>query len=82
MVAIHNLTQQIMTTFLQVLCFCLKVEFSLRLEYIYHCYSCIYLDFFSFQPVMHGNVDPAVLAALPPSMQLDLLGQVSLWIFL
>ncbi|KAJ0052725.1 hypothetical protein Pint_02670 [Pistacia integerrima] len=28
-------------------------------------------------PAMHGNVDPAVLAALPPSMQLDLLVQVS-----
>ncbi|XP_038715642.1 DNA repair protein UVH3 isoform X2 [Tripterygium wilfordii] len=27
-------------------------------------------------PVMHGKVDPAVLAALPPSMQLDLLVQM------
>nr|DAD31011.1 TPA_asm: hypothetical protein HUJ06_009862 [Nelumbo nucifera] len=27
-------------------------------------------------PIMHGNVDPAVLAALPPSMQLDLLVQM------
>nr|KJB11469.1 hypothetical protein B456_001G260400 [Gossypium raimondii] len=27
-------------------------------------------------PAMHGNVDPAVLAALPPSLQLDLLGQM------
>ncbi|XP_054785792.1 DNA repair protein UVH3 isoform X2 [Prosopis cineraria] len=27
-------------------------------------------------PAMHGNVDPAVLASLPPSMQLDLLGQM------
>ncbi|XP_031261538.1 DNA repair protein UVH3 isoform X1 [Pistacia vera] len=27
-------------------------------------------------PAMHGNVDPAVLAALPPSMQLDLLVQM------
>ncbi|XP_010412421.1 PREDICTED: DNA repair protein UVH3-like [Camelina sativa] len=27
-------------------------------------------------PVMDGNVDPAVLASLPPSMQLDLLGQM------
>lgn len=26
---------------------------------------------------MHGKVDPAVLAALPPSMQLDLLVQVA-----
>lgn len=29
------------------------------------------------QPAMNGKVDPAVLAALPPSMQLDLLVQVS-----
>ncbi|KAK9117156.1 hypothetical protein Sjap_016103 [Stephania japonica] len=27
-------------------------------------------------PVMHGKVDPAILAALPPSMQLDLLVQI------
>ncbi|XP_077214440.1 5'-3' exonuclease family protein isoform X5 [Tasmannia lanceolata] len=27
-------------------------------------------------PVIHGNVDPTVLAALPPSMQLDLLVQM------
>ncbi|KAK4283406.1 hypothetical protein QN277_000358 [Acacia crassicarpa] len=27
-------------------------------------------------PAMHGKVDPAVLASLPPSMQLDLLGQM------
>ncbi|XP_007031407.2 PREDICTED: DNA repair protein UVH3 [Theobroma cacao] len=27
-------------------------------------------------PAMHGNVDPAVLAALPPSLQLDLLVQM------
>ncbi|GMI68417.1 hypothetical protein HRI_000511000 [Hibiscus trionum] len=27
-------------------------------------------------PAMHGNVDPTVLAALPPSLQLDLLGQM------
>ncbi|XP_050382695.1 DNA repair protein UVH3 isoform X2 [Argentina anserina] len=27
-------------------------------------------------PAMHGDVDPAVLAALPPSMQLDLLVQI------
>ncbi|KAF9626310.1 hypothetical protein IFM89_032159 [Coptis chinensis] len=27
-------------------------------------------------PVMHGKVDPAILAALPPSMQLDLLVQM------
>lgn len=33
------------------------------------------------QPEMHGKVDPAVLAALPPSMQLDLLVQVA-FIFL
>lgn len=26
---------------------------------------------------MHGKMDPAVLAALPPSMQLDLLAQVT-----
>lgn len=31
----------------------------------------------NLQPTMHGKVDPAVLAALPPSMQLDLLVQVS-----
>lgn len=29
------------------------------------------------QPTMHGDIDPAVLAALPPSVQLDLLVQVS-----
>lgn len=29
------------------------------------------------QPEMQGKVDPAVLAALPPSMQLDLLVQVA-----
>ena len=29
------------------------------------------------QPITNGNVDPAVLAALPPSMQLDLLVQVN-----
>lgn len=29
---------------------------------------------------MHGEVDPAVLAALPPSMQLDLLVQVRFYI--
>lgn len=28
------------------------------------------------QPATQGKVDPSVLAALPPSMQLDLLGQV------
>ena len=28
------------------------------------------------QPEMHDKVDPAVLASLPPSMQLDLLVQV------
>ncbi|KAK8717056.1 hypothetical protein V6N13_044337 [Hibiscus sabdariffa] len=27
-------------------------------------------------PALHGNVDPTVLAALPPSLQLDLLGQM------
>ncbi|KAL7612604.1 hypothetical protein Lser_V15G07736 [Lactuca serriola] len=27
-------------------------------------------------PTLHGKVDPAVLASLPPSMQLDLLGQM------
>ncbi|KAE8689315.1 DNA repair protein UVH3-like isoform X2 [Hibiscus syriacus] len=27
-------------------------------------------------PAMHGNVDPTVLAALPPSLQLDLLSQM------
>lgn len=32
------------------------------------------------QPEMHGEVDPAVLAALPPSMQLGLLLQVSIHI--
>lgn len=31
---------------------------------------------------MHGKVDPAVLAALPPSMQLDLLVQASVLIFM
>jgi len=31
---------------------------------------------FFFQPAMHGEVDPLVLASLPPSMQLDLLVQV------
>lgn len=31
---------------------------------------------FTLQPAMCGKVDPAVLAALPPSMQLDLLVQV------
>ena len=30
-----------------------------------------------FSPAMNGNVDPAVLASLPPSMQLDLLVQVT-----
>lgn len=29
---------------------------------------------------MHGDVDPAVLAALPPSMQRGLLAQVSIQI--
>jgi len=29
-----------------------------------------------FQPAVHGEVDPLVLASLPPSMQLDLLVQV------
>ncbi|KAM7509106.1 hypothetical protein LguiA_019559 [Lonicera macranthoides] len=33
-------------------------------------------------PTMHGKVDPAVLAALPPSMQLDLLVQASVLIFM
>lgn len=31
---------------------------------------------FVLQPPMHGEVDPVVLASLPPSMQLDLLVQV------
>ena len=31
---------------------------------------------------MHGNVDPAVLAALPPSLQLDLLVQVMISIYI
>lgn len=34
------------------------------------------------QPTMHGDVDPAVLAALPPSLQLDLLVQVSVYKYL
>ena len=33
---------------------------------------------FFFQPAMDGEVDPSILAALPPSMQLDHLVQVSL----
>lgn len=33
------------------------------------------------QPAMHGKVDPAILASLPPSMQLDLLVQVNVMIF-
>ncbi len=33
------------------------------------------------QPAAHGKLDPAVLASLPPSMQLDLLVQVS-WNFI
>lgn len=40
-------------------------------------FCCIFV-----QPEMHGKVDPAVLAALPPSMQLDLLVQVALTSFL
>lgn len=31
---------------------------------------------------MHGVVDPSVLAALPPSVQLDLLVQVSISLYL
>lgn len=34
------------------------------------------------QETMHGDVDPAVLASLPPSMQLDLLVQVSVYKYL
>lgn len=34
------------------------------------------------QPTMHGDIDPAVLAALPPSVQLDLLVQVSVYKYL
>jgi hypothetical protein len=30
---------------------------------------------------MDGNIDPAVLASLPPSMQLDLLAQVINYIY-
>ena len=40
-------------------------------------YVCVVIEpKFVLQPEMHGNVDPAVLASLPPSMQLDLLVQV------
>jgi len=38
-------------------------------------YEIVCFVFFS-QPAMHGKIDPAVLASLPPSMQLDLLVQV------
>lgn len=34
------------------------------------------------QPPEHGEVDPAVLAALPPSMQRDLLVQVGVLIYI
>lgn len=38
------------------------------------------LNFLSLQPSTTNNIDPAVLASLPPSMQLDLLVQVeNLW---
>ena len=37
---------------------------------------------FVVQPPEHGEVDPAVLAALPPSMQHDLLVQVGVLIYI
>lgn len=37
---------------------------------------------FILQPAEHGEVDPAVLAALPPSMQRDLLVQVGVLIYI
>lgn len=37
---------------------------------------------FIVQPPEHGEVDPAVLAALPPSMQHDLLVQVGVLIYI
>jgi hypothetical protein len=36
----------------------------------------VFISLIFWQPAMHSEVDPAVLASLPPSMQLDLLVQV------
>lgn len=44
------------------------------------CFICYCLNILNFvmqlQPITTGDIDPAVLASLPPSMQLDLLVQV------
>ena len=54
----------------------LDIYISISISLKEKCTETMVLDMFSMQPPAQGRVDPAVLASLPPSMQLDLLVQV------
>jgi len=47
-------------------------------DLLIRCFKIYYNFFLQLQPMTTGDIDPAVLASLPPSMQLDLLVQVKM----
>ena len=56
----------------------LTADYVIRTEAFIHLFWVLTHVVTNLQPAAHGKLDPAVLASLPPSMQLDLLVQVRL----